>query len=140
GQEPTGSASRAVRRQRRLARWLARGFGDPHWPGSCRPLHFNSHDNGIAGHYNPQKPKVHACCPSPSVRSCRMPAKPKVFVTRRIPDAGLIPIREHCDAEIWADLLPPPYDLIRAKIANCDGLVSLLTDRIDAALLDAAPR
>src|SRR5262249_12439958 len=26
------------------------------------------------------------------------------------------------------------------KIADCDGLVSLLTDRVDAALLDAAPK
>jgi glyoxylate reductase len=69
-----------------------------------------------------------------------MPAKPKVLVTRRIPDAGLNRIKEHCDAEIWPEQLPPPYDLIRAKIADCDGLVSLLTDKIDGALLDAAPR
>src|SRR5204863_3445081 len=33
--------------------------------------------------------------------------------------------------------LPPPYELIREKVAGCDGLVSLLTDRIDAALLDS---
>ena len=44
------------------------------------------------------------------------------------------------NAEIWTEQLPPPYDLIRQKVADCDGLVSLLTDRIDAALLDAAPR
>jgi glyoxylate reductase len=69
-----------------------------------------------------------------------MAAKPKVFVTRRIPDAGLDRIRAHCDAEVWAEQLPPPYDLLRHKAADCDGLVSLLTDRIDAALLDAAPR
>src|SRR5205085_9680780 len=36
--------------------------------------------------------------------------------------------------------LPPPYEVIREKVADRDGLVSLLTDRIDAALLDAAPR
>lgn len=69
-----------------------------------------------------------------------MAAKPKVFVSRRIPDAGLKKIQEHCDAEIWPEPLPPPYELLRAKIAGCDGLVSLLTDRIDAALMDAAPR
>ena len=69
-----------------------------------------------------------------------MPAKPKVFVTRRIPNAGLHPIREHCNAEVWPDQMPPAYDVIRAKVEACDGLVSLLTDRIDAALLDAAPR
>jgi glyoxylate reductase len=69
-----------------------------------------------------------------------MPAKPKVFVTRIIPDAGLRRIKEHCDAEVWPDPLPPPYALLREKTAGCDGLVSLLTDRIDTALLDAAPR
>lgn len=69
-----------------------------------------------------------------------MAVKPKVFVTRIIPDAGLNKIKEVCDAEVWPDPLPPPYALIRQKIAGCDGVVSLLTDKIDAALMDAAPR
>src|SRR5204863_4920752 len=62
------------------------------------------------------------------------------FVTRILPEVGLNRIREQTDAEVWAEPLPPPYDLVRRKVADCDGLVSLLTDRIDAALLDAAPR
>lgn len=66
--------------------------------------------------------------------------KPKVFVTRIIPEAGLATIKEMCDAEVWTDPLPPPYAVLRQKIAGCDGLVTLLTDRIDAALLDLAPR
>src|SRR5579871_6714526 len=69
-----------------------------------------------------------------------MAGKPKVFVTRRIPAAGLDRICQACDAEVWPEQLPPPYELIQRKIAECDGLVSLLTDRIDAALMDAAPR
>jgi glyoxylate reductase len=69
-----------------------------------------------------------------------MSTKPKVFVTRRLPAAGLDRIRQHSDAEVWAEQLPPPYDLLRKKVADCDGLVSLLTDKVDAALLDAAPR
>jgi glyoxylate reductase len=69
-----------------------------------------------------------------------MPAKPKVFVTRVIPEAGLSRIKEHCDAEVWHDALPPPHVVLRSKVADCDGLVSLLTDRIDADLLGAAPR
>ena len=67
-------------------------------------------------------------------------AKPKVFVTRRLPEAGLQRIVEHCQAEVWPDQLPPAYEIIKQKIADCDGLVSLLTDRIDPALLDAAPK
>jgi glyoxylate reductase len=66
-----------------------------------------------------------------------MAGKPRVFVTRIIPDAGLRRIKDACDAEVWPEQLPPPHDLLRQKAADCDGLVSLLTDRIDAALLDA---
>ena len=69
-----------------------------------------------------------------------MASKPTVFVTRRIPEAGLRRIRQQCDAEVWPGQMPPPYDLLKQKIAACDGLVSLLTDRIDAALMDAGPR
>ncbi|MFL5241094.1 MAG: 2-hydroxyacid dehydrogenase [Gemmataceae bacterium] len=69
-----------------------------------------------------------------------MTGKPKVFVSRIIPEAGLQRIREQCDAEVWPDQMPPPYELPRTKVAACNGLVSLLTDKIDAALLDAAPR
>lgn len=67
-------------------------------------------------------------------------ARPKVFVARRIPDAGLGPIREHCDADVWPERMPPPADVLRERVRDCDGLVSLLTDRVDAALLAAAPR
>jgi glyoxylate reductase len=69
-----------------------------------------------------------------------MAAKPKVFVTRLIPEVGLERMRQACEAEIWAEPLPPPADVLRRKIVACDGLVSLLTDRIDGPLLDLAPR
>jgi glyoxylate reductase len=69
-----------------------------------------------------------------------MADKPRVFVTRRIPAVGLDRILAACDAEVWPDELPPPYETLRQKVATCDGLVSLLTDRIDPPLLDAAPR
>jgi glyoxylate reductase len=69
-----------------------------------------------------------------------MAAKSKVFVTRQIPAVGLDRIRAECDADIWPEPLPPPHDVLLAKVAVCDGLVALLTDRIDGALLDAAPR
>ncbi|MEX2118603.1 MAG: D-glycerate dehydrogenase [Pirellulales bacterium] len=67
-------------------------------------------------------------------------SKPRVFVTRRIPDAGLKKIAEHCQAEIWPEQLPPPPEILRQKVADCEGLLSLLTDRVDQALLAAAPR
>jgi glyoxylate reductase len=67
-------------------------------------------------------------------------SKPKVFVARRIPDAGLHWIEESCDAEVWPERLPPPPEVLREKVKDCVGLVSLLTDKVDAALLAAAPK
>jgi glyoxylate reductase len=66
--------------------------------------------------------------------------RPRVFITRRIPEAGLALIRGACEAELWPGDLPPPPAELRHRISESDGLVSLLTDRIDASLLDAAPR
>ena len=64
--------------------------------------------------------------------------RPKVFVTRVIRDAGLDLVREFCDAEIWHDDMPPARDVLLEKVRGMDGLLCLLTDRIDGELLDAA--
>ena len=67
-------------------------------------------------------------------------SKPKVYVTRAIPEVGLEKVFAACDAELWPGDLPPSYEILREKAADCDGLLSLLTDRIDSALMDASPR
>jgi glyoxylate reductase len=67
-------------------------------------------------------------------------SKPKVFVTRVIPAAGLDRVRSECDATVWDGDVPPPPALLREKAAHCDGLLTLLTDKIDAALMDACPK
>ena len=66
--------------------------------------------------------------------------KPTVFVTRLIPAVGLERVREYCDADVWTEPLPPSADVLQQKVSRCEGLLSLLTERIDKALLDAAPR
>lgn len=67
-----------------------------------------------------------------------MSAKPKVFVTRIIPDAGLDRVREACDADIWPERMPPPYDVLTERVRGVEGILCVLTDRIDGALMDAA--
>ena len=47
--------------------------------------------------------------------------KPKVFVTRLIPAAGFERVREYCDADIWTEPLPPSADVLRRKVAGCEG-------------------
>jgi lactate dehydrogenase-like 2-hydroxyacid dehydrogenase len=64
--------------------------------------------------------------------------RPRVFVARRIPEDGLGPIAAACDADIWSDELPPPRDELLRRVAGCDGILTLLTDRVDDELLDAA--
>ncbi len=63
---------------------------------------------------------------------------PKVFVTRRIPAAGLDRVQAACQAEVWPEQLPPPRDVLLNKIHGCDGVLTLLTEKVDAELMDAA--
>jgi len=67
-----------------------------------------------------------------------MPDRPRVLVTRIIPDEGLDPLREACEVDLWADDLPPPRDELLRRVAGVDGALTLLTDRVDDAFLDAA--
>lgn len=64
--------------------------------------------------------------------------KPKVFVTRKIPDAGLELIRSACQADVWEAELPPPTDILLEHVRGVEGLLCLLTDRIDEAVMEAA--
>ncbi len=61
-----------------------------------------------------------------------------MFVARVIPDDGLNAIREAADVDLWEDELPPPREELLRRVAGVDGLLSLLTDRVDDELLDAA--
>jgi lactate dehydrogenase-like 2-hydroxyacid dehydrogenase len=63
--------------------------------------------------------------------------KPVVYVTRRIPDAGLGMVQEACTARVWEETLPPPKDVILEEVAACDGLLCLLSDEIDGEVMDA---
>src|SRR5919206_19600 len=67
-----------------------------------------------------------------------MPARPRVFVGRIIPDDGLRKVTEATDATVWQDDLPPPRDELLRAVAGCDGVLTLLTDRVDAEFLDRA--
>ena len=67
-------------------------------------------------------------------------AKPKVYVTRELPERGMKIILELFDAEVWPEYGPPPKEEIVRKVRDVDALVTLLTDKIDADVFDAAPR
>jgi glyoxylate reductase len=64
--------------------------------------------------------------------------KPKVFVTRIIRDKGLDLVKEACQAEVWPEELPPSREVLMERVRGMDGLLCLLTDRIDGEMMDAA--
>ncbi len=65
-------------------------------------------------------------------------SRPKVFISRRIPAASLKPLLQECDVDVWEDELPPPYEVLLERVRGTKGIISLLTDKIDANLMDAA--
>jgi glyoxylate reductase len=67
-------------------------------------------------------------------------AKPKVYVTRELPERGMKIIKERFDAEVWPEYGPPPKTEIIRKARDVDALVTLLSDKIDAEVFDAAPK
>src|SRR5258708_9643611 len=62
---------------------------------------------------------------------------PKVFVSRRL--IGLEEYTQRLNLDVWEGDLPPSPETLRQRTHGCEGLVSLLTDRIDADFLDAVP-
>ncbi len=67
-------------------------------------------------------------------------AKPKIYVTRELPERGLKIIKEHFETEVWPEYAPPPKKVIIEKAKNVDALATLLSDKIDAEVFDAAPK
>jgi glyoxylate reductase len=68
------------------------------------------------------------------------PAMARVFVTRRLPGPALERLRAVHETEVWPERLPPPRAELLTRTAEADGVLSLLTDAIDAELIDNAPR
>ena len=66
--------------------------------------------------------------------------KARVYVTRILPEKAWEMIEEFCEAEVWEGELPPPREVLFEKVKEIEGLLCLLTDEIDASVMDAAPR
>lgn len=65
--------------------------------------------------------------------------KPKVYVTRQLFDEAIEILEEHADVEVYEGVDDAiPRELLLEKVADVEGLLSLLTERIDAEVMDAA--
>jgi glyoxylate reductase len=65
--------------------------------------------------------------------------KPKVLLTRRIPSAAFTRLQSACDVDLHDGPNAMDPTELRRRIADKQGLICLLTDRIDGALVEAAP-
>lgn len=59
----------------------------------------------------------------------------KVFITRRLP-VDLEQLQQVATLEVWTERQPPPYEVLLKKVKTIDGLLCLLTDRIDRQLIE----
>lgn len=65
---------------------------------------------------------------------------PRVFVTRTLPGtAPLARLRASTRLDLWEHERPPSTDDLARRSADCEGLLTMLTERVDGALLDRCP-
>jgi glyoxylate reductase len=68
-----------------------------------------------------------------------MTSRPKVYITRRIPETVLEKISEVCEVTMWEqEDTPVPREVLEQEIQGVDGLFCLLTETIDEDLLEKA--
>jgi glyoxylate reductase len=66
--------------------------------------------------------------------------KPKVYVTRLLPKEAMERIQSYCDATVWDGELPPPRHVLLEQVRDVEGLLCLLTDKVDAELMSKAAK
>lgn len=63
-----------------------------------------------------------------------------VFVTRPVSDAALRRLAETARVDLWDDDAPPSHEELAAHLRDCDAVLSMVSDRLDAATMAGAPR
>jgi glyoxylate reductase len=67
-------------------------------------------------------------------------AKPKLYATHRMFDAARQILEENCEVEYWTKAERPPREEVLRRVKDKEGLVCLLTEKVDGQLLQAAPK
>lgn len=67
-------------------------------------------------------------------------SKFRVLMTRQLPEVAMQAIQEFAECDVWPEDRPMPSPVLSERIAEAEGLLCLLTDRVDAALLSRAPK
>jgi glyoxylate reductase len=69
-----------------------------------------------------------------------MNGKPEVFITRAIAASAIERLGGTANVDVWPEEDPPPYEVLLQKAAHLDGLITLLTDPVDASFIQNAGR
>ena len=64
----------------------------------------------------------------------------RVFLTRPIAEPAMRRLAAIARVDLWDDEMPPPPAELRARARQADGVLSMVTDRFDAAMIRALPR
>lgn len=67
-------------------------------------------------------------------------AKPKVYATHPLFEEARNILDANCDVEFWTDSERPPREEVLRRVKDKEGLVCLLTEKINEELLRAAPK
>ncbi|XP_028146739.1 glyoxylate reductase/hydroxypyruvate reductase [Diabrotica virgifera virgifera] len=65
-------------------------------------------------------------------------SKPSVYITRQVNKEAVDLLKEHCQVTSWTGEGPVPREELLKNIENKDALFCMLTDKIDAPVLDKA--
>jgi glyoxylate reductase len=79
--------------------------------------------------------------PAGSAQTQRLPCPrmARCFVTRALPGPALDRLGAGHEVTVWPEPEPPSREVLVRGARDAEGLLSLLTDRVDAELIDAAP-
>ncbi|MBU8909007.1 2-hydroxyacid dehydrogenase [Desertibacillus haloalkaliphilus] len=67
--------------------------------------------------------------------------KPYVYITRKVPESVLQPLQEIAEVGMWPhEDQPVPRDVLLKEAARAEGLFTMVSDQIDAEVLNAAPK
>lgn len=68
-----------------------------------------------------------------------MSDKPRVLVTRAIPEAGLAILREACEVTVFSSERQPTREELVERLPHYDGVLTMLVDFLDRSMLEQAP-
>ncbi len=64
--------------------------------------------------------------------------KPRVFLTRRVPEEGIRSLQDKFELKIWPEEGPPPRNILFKEIKDIDALITTVSDKIDGELISSA--